>query len=164
MPHQRVEAAMVICRLAALSPWCSCVLPPGKAAPSSACRWACSAVPRCVVRPEPQGHADRPRDDEARLPAPPGADVAQHPRAVVRRLRDGRAELPDRAPPVPEHAAAEPQAGPAARARLLRASTVSPTPRSACSRRTASSSATSTHVGLRARDPFECPLAAQLRD
>ena len=27
---------------------------------------------------------------------------------------DGRAELPDRAPPVPEHAAAQPQAGPAA--------------------------------------------------
>ena len=31
-----------------------------------------------------------------------------------------RAELPDRAPPVPEHAAGEPEAGPAARAGLLR--------------------------------------------
>ena len=39
---------------------------------------------------------------------------------VAGRLRDGRAELPDRAPPVPEHAPADPQAGPADRARVLR--------------------------------------------
>ena len=55
-----------------------------------------------------------------RLPAPPGADLAQRPRRLAHRLRARRPELPDRAPPVPVHATAEPAPGPAAGRRVLR--------------------------------------------
>ena len=46
--------------------------------------------------------------------------VAQRPRRAVHRRRAGRPELPDRAPPVPGHADAEPAQGPADRAGVLR--------------------------------------------
>jgi hypothetical protein len=39
-----------------------------------------------------------------RLSAAASADVAQHPRRQARRPRPRSAELPDRTPPVPEHA------------------------------------------------------------
>ena len=43
-----------------------------------------------------------------RLPAPPGAHLPQRPRRLAHRPRPGRPELPDRAPPVPLHAPAQP--------------------------------------------------------
>ena len=43
-----------------------------------------------------------------RLPPPSGADLAQRQRRVADRLRPWRPELPDRAPPVPVDAAAQP--------------------------------------------------------
>ena len=55
-----------------------------------------------------------------RLPAPAGPDLTQRPRRLAHRLRPRRPELPDRAPPVPVHAAAEPAPGPAAGGRVLR--------------------------------------------
>ena len=61
-----------------------------------------------VVRAEPQGDAARAGGGEGRLPAAPGADEPQHPRQPRARHRYGRAELPDRAPPVPVDAAASP--------------------------------------------------------
>ena len=57
---------------------------------------------------------------EHRLPAPPDPDVAQHQRRLADRGRDGRAQLPDRAPPVPEHAERQPAPGAADRAGVLR--------------------------------------------
>lgn len=53
------------------------------------------------VRAEPQGHADARGGREARLPARPGAHRPQRPRRAGHRLRARRAELPDRASPVP---------------------------------------------------------------
>ena len=58
-----------------------------------------------VVRAEPQGHAARPGRGEDGLPAASGADEPQHPRRPPARHRDGRPQLPDRAPPVPVDAA-----------------------------------------------------------
>ena len=63
-------------------------------------------LPGRLVRAEPQGHADGAPRGRLGLPAPAGDHLAQHPRQPARRLRARRPELPDRAPPVPEHAAA----------------------------------------------------------
>ena len=60
------------------------------------------------VRPQPQGHGGDRAGRAAGLPAPAGADLPQRPRRLVHRPAAGWAELPDRAPPVPEHAAAQP--------------------------------------------------------
>src|SRR5215218_5677476 len=76
-------------------------------------------VPGLCVRAQPQGHAHPDRGRSARLPAPPGADLAQRPRQPGGRLGAGRAQLPDRAPPVPQHAPAQPAPGPAPDPRLL---------------------------------------------
>ena len=118
-------------------------------------------LPRRLVRAEPQGHADHPRGDEGRLPAPPGAHVPQHPRRRGRRLRDGRPELPGRAPPLPEHAAPEPQARPAGRARVLRAAGREVHRGRLLPRRTGSSSSTSTTSASPTASAFDCPVAAQ---
>ena len=66
---------------------------------------AVRALHGLLVRAQPQGHADPRRRRQDRLPAPAGAHLPQHPRQLARRLRPRRAELPDRAPPVPQHAA-----------------------------------------------------------
>ena len=57
------------------------------------------------VRTEPQRHAPRAEGREARLPHPSGADEPQRSRHPRLGCRDGRSELPDRASPVPVHAA-----------------------------------------------------------
>ena len=49
-----------------------------------------------------------------------GADLPQHHRRLVHPHRDGRAELSDRAPPVPEHAQREPPPRPSPGPRVLR--------------------------------------------
>src|SRR5699024_2847674 len=58
-----------------------------------------------LVRPEPQGHADRAEGSLDRLLPPPSAHEPQHPRRLVHRLPVRRAQLPDRTPPVPRDAA-----------------------------------------------------------
>src|SRR5690606_11473685 len=72
-----------------------------------------------LVRPEPQGDADRAERCELRLPAPPGDDEPKRPRRPSARHRDGRVELSDRASPVPVHAAPSPAQGSAHHRRLL---------------------------------------------
>ena len=52
-----------------------------------------------------------PAEAEDRLPPTSGADESQHPGLSAPRHRDGRAELPDRAPSVPVHAPAAPSRG-----------------------------------------------------
>ena len=56
----------------------------------------------------------------ARLPPQAGADVPQRPRRPGDRRRPRRPQLPDRAPPVPQHAVAAPAAGAADRPGVLR--------------------------------------------
>src|SRR5690606_30396191 len=53
----------------------------------------------------PQGHEPVLARPAADLPAAAGAQLAQRPRRVVGRLPLRRAELPDRAPPLPDDAA-----------------------------------------------------------
>ena len=77
-------------------------------------------LPRIDLRPEPQGHADAHRRRPAGLPAPSGAHLAQRTGRPDHRHRAGRAQLPDRAPPLPEHALAASAPCPGDRARLLR--------------------------------------------
>ena len=55
----------------------------------------------------------------AGLPPAAGAHLPQRPRWPARGFRAGRAELPDRAPPLPQHAAAEPPPGPGRRPPVL---------------------------------------------
>src|SRR5205814_775475 len=57
---------------------------------------------------QPQGHGDPRRRRRERLPAPAGTDFAQRAGRMVDRLRLRRAQLPDRAPPLPQHAPTEP--------------------------------------------------------
>jgi len=54
--------------------------------------------------PNPQRHADPRGGRPERLPAPTGAHLPQRARQLAGRLRRRRPELPDRAPPVPQHA------------------------------------------------------------
>ncbi len=61
-----------------------------------------------LVRPQPQGHADAGRRRPERLPTPAGPHRTQRARQLAGRLRPRRAELPDRAPPVPQHAPTQP--------------------------------------------------------
>ena len=56
------------------------------------------------LRPEPQRDADTGRRQSNGLPATAGADGAQHPAESRGRLHVRRPQLPDRAPPVPQHA------------------------------------------------------------
>ena len=65
-------------------------------------------VPGVLLRPQPQGHAHPGRRRSQRFPAPPGAHLPQCARRPADRLRPRRPELPDRAPPVPLHAPAQP--------------------------------------------------------
>ena len=146
-PHRRLEVALVSSGSRRTSPRCRCSCPGHGGRLLLRADGGLRPVPRRLLRAQPQGHADRAPGHEDRLPPPPGDDVAQHPRRSPRRVRDGRAELPDRAPPVPEHAAAEPAAGPADRPRVLRRARSSATRRPVCSSRTGSSSTTSTTSG-----------------
>ena len=77
-------------------------------------------VPGWLVRAQPHRDADRAGNREDRLPTSPGPDVAQRARRAVGRLRTGWPQLPDRAPPVPEHASPESPACAPDRACLLR--------------------------------------------
>ena len=161
---ERVEAAVVVSRIGVYVTALYVLLPVGKASAFLGIQLAVFGV--CLgasFAPNHKGMPLVPGDDEARLPAPPGADVAQHPRRPADRLRDGRPELPDRAPPVPEHAPAEPAPGPADRSRVLR------TPRHQYTEVGLFASYKIVvdylnNVGLKARDPFQCPLATQLRN
>src|ERR1700722_1803923 len=72
-----------------------------------------------LIRPQSQGHAHPGRGRPHRLPAPAGAHLPQRPRRLADRLRAVWAELPDRAPPVPLHAPAQPPPLPASGPRLL---------------------------------------------
>ena len=78
-------------------------------------------LPGLLVRAQSQGHGRVRGGREGRFPPPPGRHLAEHPRQLVHRLRPRRPQLPDRASPVPLHAAAQPAAGPGAGARVLRA-------------------------------------------
>ena len=95
---------------------------------------------------------------EARLPPSPGADEPQHPRQSGARHGDGRAQLPDRAPPVPVDAAAAPARG------IPHDRGVLPCARRARTRETGLFESYGivvryiNRVGLGERDPFECPL------
>ena len=85
-----------------------------------------------------------PEGREARLPPPPGADEPQHRGQPHPRHRHGRAQLPDRAPPVPVDAAPAPARRVADDRRVLPRPTACPTRGPGCGSRTGSSSATST--------------------
>src|SRR4029450_2045137 len=74
---------------------------------------AVRAVPGLCVRPQPQGHAHPHPGRGAGLPPPPGAALPQRGRQPAGRLAFGRAQLPDRTPPVPDHAPAQPAPPPA---------------------------------------------------
>src|SRR5690606_41689519 len=76
-------------------------------------------LPGLFVRAEPRGHAGDEAGGEGRLPAQAGADFPQRARRPRRRLGSWWAVLPDRAPPVPDHAAAEPASRSADRAAVL---------------------------------------------
>ncbi|CAA9442971.1 MAG: Linoleoyl-CoA desaturase, partial [uncultured Pseudonocardia sp.] len=73
-----------------------------------------------VVRAQPQGHAHHHRRAQLGLPAQAGPHLAQRARRPLGGHRPGRAELPDRAPPVPEHAPAQPAPRAAAGGAVLR--------------------------------------------
>ena len=62
----------------------------------------------CGVRPQPQRHADPVHGRRLRLPAPPGPHRPQRTRRAADRPAPRRAQLPDRTPPVPQHAPPEP--------------------------------------------------------
>ena len=75
----------------------------------------------CSFAPNHKGMPTLTDGRPAGLRPPPGADLPQRRRQPAGRLPAGRAQLPDRAPPVPEHATAEPALRPAAGAGVLRA-------------------------------------------
>ena len=74
---------------------------------------------------------------------------------------DGRAQLPDRASPVPEHGAAPPAEGADAGPEHRRSLDV-PYSETSLIRSYGIVIAYLNRVGLSARDPFNCPLAGQL--
>ncbi len=114
------------------------------------------------LRAQPHRDAHRRARRQARLPAPPGAHVAQHQRRRRRRLPHGGPEPAGRAPPVPEHAAPEPARGAADGAGVLRRPGIHYTETTLVGSYRAIISHLN-EVGLRAGDPFSCPMAAQLR-
>ena len=76
-------------------------------------------LPRDVVRAGAQGDARPRRRAGGRPAAAAGADLTQRPRRAAGDGGARRAQLPDRAPPLPEHAAAPPAAGAARGAPVL---------------------------------------------
>jgi fatty acid desaturase len=68
-----------------------------------------------ILRPQPRRHAHRPERRQARLPQQAGAHGAQRQRWLVGDSPDGRTQLPNRAPPLPQHAPAPPRQDAAAR-------------------------------------------------
>ncbi|TMC40474.1 MAG: hypothetical protein E6J28_01395 [Chloroflexi bacterium] len=77
-------------------------------------------LPGLGLRPQPQGNAADREGPGARLHALAGADVAQRPVKSPDRPSLWVAQLPDRAPPVPDHAALQHPPRSQDRARLLR--------------------------------------------
>ena len=67
----------------------------------------------CSFAPNHKGMPTLTDADQLGLPAPSGADLAQRAGELAGRPCVGGAELPDRAPPVPDHAPAQPAPGPA---------------------------------------------------
>ena len=103
--ERRLEAALLAAHCSATSALLLLALPLGQGARcSSSCTRRCSASTSAAPS-RPTTRACRPAPATgARLPAQAGADLAQRARRAVDRRRAGRAELPDRAPPLPEHA------------------------------------------------------------
>src|SRR6185312_9550171 len=77
-------------------------------------------VSRRGVRPKPQRNASVSERHQTKLAAPSGADLAERVFQSVHRFRVRRAELPDRAPSVPEYAQGQSASGPADRETVLR--------------------------------------------
>ena len=73
-----------------------------------------------VFAPNHKGMEMPDGDDQLGSPREAGAHLAQRERRPGHRLDDGRPELPDRAPPLPEHAARQPPLRPADRPLVLR--------------------------------------------
>ena len=86
---------------------------------------ALRCLPGAHLRAQPQGHAASRR--HRGLPAQAGADLAQRARWLAGRHGAGRAQPPDRAPPLPGHADAQPAQGAADRPRPTAPRSASPT-------------------------------------
>ena len=127
MKHRPVEASLLVAHivlyLAALFP----VLSPGKAVAFLLLHQALFGVYLgCTFAPNHKGMPMLTGRGPARLPPASGADLAQRARRRGGH-RARRAQLPDRAPPLPQHADAEPAPCPADRPAVLRRRSASPT-------------------------------------
>ena len=102
----RLEARLLVAALRRRTwPRCSLVLPPGMASAFFAVHQALFGVYLgSIFAPNHKGMPMLTGGDAARLPAQAGAHLAQRPRWLRRGRRPRRAQLPDRAPPLPEHA------------------------------------------------------------
>src|SRR5450759_737049 len=110
--HRGTEAGFLVVRVGGRLTALFLLLPAGKG--SGVRRRTAGGIrgaARRRVRPQPHRHADFAGGSEGGLPSPPGAHVAQHQPWPHHRL--GGPDLPDRAPPVSQHAAPEPRVRPA---------------------------------------------------
>ena len=115
---RRVEGALLTAHLAGYLAAVFLVLSPGIAAVFIVVHQALWGI--YMGSSFAPNHKGMPTMTGPRLPPQASADLPQPPRRADHRLRLRRSELPDRAPPVPDHAQATPASRTAHRAALLR--------------------------------------------